>query len=137
MLTRLRVRSKKSRTQIAVALGMEHDTYRRYEIGQTELRISQVRPFARAYGLSPSDLMRELGLLDPDMADRTEEWDIRRALRGHIPEAHIAGFAEAWASAEIEDQRAVVEAIIRSAQEAAREVSAEMLERQRRQNRPA
>lgn len=60
-LTTLRKRSGRGRSEIAVDLGIETDTYRRYENGQTELRVSQVEPFAAAYSVTPTMLLWELG----------------------------------------------------------------------------
>jgi transcriptional regulator with XRE-family HTH domain len=60
-LARLRTRAGRSRTQVACDLGIEADTYRRYDTGQTELRVSQVEPFAEALGTSSDVLLRELG----------------------------------------------------------------------------
>jgi transcriptional regulator with XRE-family HTH domain len=60
-LTRLRTRAGRSRTQVAYDLGIEADTYRRYETGQTELRVNQVEPFAKALGTTPDVLLQALG----------------------------------------------------------------------------
>lgn len=60
VLTGFRMRSGKSRTQVAFDLQMEADTYRRYETGQTEMRVNQVMPFARALGTTPRELMAAL-----------------------------------------------------------------------------
>lgn len=85
VLTKLRIGAGKSRTAIAVDLGMEADTYRRYEIGQTELRVNQVRAFARAYGVTARELLDALLPLED-----VEPWNPRAAMeRAGMPEADI------------------------------------------------
>lgn len=63
-LTRCRLLSGKSRTQVAVQIGIEADTYRKYETGQTELRVSQVKPFAEALGITAPELSSALGICE-------------------------------------------------------------------------
>jgi transcriptional regulator with XRE-family HTH domain len=54
---------------LAVELGMEADTWRRYENGQTEMRVNQVRPFARAFGVPAHELIEALLPVEDDALD--------------------------------------------------------------------
>jgi transcriptional regulator with XRE-family HTH domain len=112
-LTRLRKRSGKGRSQIAVDLGMETDTYRRYENGQTDLRVSQIDAFARVYGVTPAQLIAELGFELP-------AWSPRAALEaaGLDPD-RVDGVMRTIAEWDEADQRAEVASAIREHQEAA------------------
>lgn len=110
VLLRFRLLAKKSRSQVGVAVGMEGDTYRKYETGQTELRVSQIPAFAAAYGVSPRQLSEALGLLVETA------WDFRRALRCQIQEDQIAEEWERWKDRPIEAQKGAVDAILKTAE---------------------
>lgn len=100
VLLRFRLLAKKSRSQIGVAVGMEGDTYRKYETGQTELRVSQIPAFAAAFGVSPRELSEALGLLVET------PWSFHAAMRGIITEAQIAEQWEEIKDEPIKDQQA-------------------------------
>jgi hypothetical protein len=92
---------------------MEADTYRRYETGQTELRVNQIVPFARAYGIAPRELSEALGLLiDGDLGG----WSFREALRGHLPEDLIDDLAPEHEGEPLADQQAAVRGYLRMAE---------------------
>ncbi len=74
-LTRLRLLSKQTRTQVAVKIPMEADTYGKYESGRSELRLGQFKAFAAALGVSTATLCWSLGLLDTDEIARISEGD--------------------------------------------------------------
>lgn len=104
VLVRFRTQAGRSRTTVASLLGLDHDTYRRYETGRTELRVSQVTPFAHALGTTPRALAEALGLLNESAAPA---WSLEAELRAagmdveHIQRGLDAGHGMAEA-----DQRA-------------------------------
>lgn len=112
VLTRFRVKSGRNRTQVAALIPMDHDTYRRYENGQTELRVSQVPAFAHALGIPVSVLLDAL---------ITQEvpggWTFRDALLGRIPEDQIDELAEHWEGKPLLNQFSAAEAILQMATE--------------------
>lgn len=111
VLLRFRLLAKKSRSEVGVAVGMEGDTYRKYETGQTELRVSQIPVFAAAFGVSPRALSEALGLLVET------PYDFRAALHGQIPDDQIADLWEQVKDRKVKDQMAAAETVLQIAAE--------------------
>jgi transcriptional regulator with XRE-family HTH domain len=114
-LTKLRTRGGRSRTQVAAALGIEADTYRRYENGQTELRVNQLRPFASALNTEPVVLLYELGFRE-FAALLPAPFSVRKALKasGVVPAGTIDRIEADIADWDEPNQRAHVAMVIES-----------------------
>lgn len=106
VLKALRKASGLNLTPAAAQIGVSASQLSRYESGETILPTPYFQSVARTYGISRADLAERLGLLDD------EGWSMADALRGHIPEADILGFIEKWQHESIQNQRAIVRAII-------------------------
>ncbi len=106
----------RNRTQLAADLGLSYDQYSRYVSGATPLRVSQIRPFAEAYGLPARELTRLLGLVADSPEGAVSTWTFRDALRGRIPEWLISQLAEEWEDQPPLNQRAAVQAILSMAE---------------------
>ncbi len=98
---------------------MESDTYRKYENGQTELRVSQLPRLAAAYGVTAEDLARELGVIAEDV---DADWDfgaeLQRADPGGLSEQAF-GLTHAQQRAAVRnlgvsEQRAVLAHLVRT-----------------------
>lgn len=103
--------SGRTATEIAYEVGMSDPQYRRYLAGSAMLRVDQLEPFARAFGVTVADLSRRLGLMDDEAAPGC--WDLRAELDRARPEdpAYVErAFCDAreWP---VDQQRAAVEAI--------------------------
>jgi hypothetical protein len=113
VLTRFRVKSGRNRTQVAAMIPMDHDTYRRYETGQTELRVSQVPAFARALLIEPSTLIEALDLLETESSNG---WTFRAALAGKLPDDLIDQLADEWEGKPLLNQQAAARGILQLAE---------------------
>lgn len=116
-LTDLQQRAGLDATSAAQAVHLSYPQYNRYLWGHVPLRTDQIRLFAMAYGVSPAELTRALGLLDEETP---ASWDMAAALRGHVLERDIPGLVAKHAGEPAESQQAAVRGYIRAARRAQR-----------------
>lgn len=96
-LTTLQRGSGKDATTVAQEVHLSYPQYNRYLWGRIPLRVDQFESFAKAYGVTPRDLVDRI-LSDP--------WTMRDALRGHVPESDIDRFVAEHEDDSIENQKA-------------------------------
>lgn len=59
-----RAHSRLTQREVAARIGVPYETYRGWERGLSEVRLDRINAIAEALELSPTDLLREMGLVD-------------------------------------------------------------------------
>lgn len=120
-----------SKPRLMDALGFgSSQSYDLYERGVSVIRLDRVPDWADAFGL-PSATFLAVVMGELPVEDLT--WSFREALRGQIPEDQIEELAREHEGAEIPDQRAAADSILRQASKRRTAVTRPP----RRRNRPA